>query len=184
MRMLVSGREMEHADIMAAAGRAHEALVSGFMAVYPALRAQAPYKLNGLYEPEAWPEPDFVRSKFRMTYRYLPCPDGGQWDQWVDEMRALGQAELRERVSTALSDYVRRLRDGERLHDALVRDIQDAVGLARDYAGVADTGTVTAAQAMAGLETDIGALRDNKALRAQAAARAESILSVFGGAPL
>lgn len=183
MRMLVAGREMEHAAAMCFATAKHAALVDNFMAVYPILCATAQNRLGALYEPDAWPDADIVKSKFRFSYRYLACPTGGAWDDWLEESVALAKAETRSRLKDALTHYAERLKNAQRLHDSVAGDLAEARALASDN-DVCGQEFAQAVSDIAELPFDIGALRTDGAARQAAAARAESILAQFCGVQL
>lgn len=185
MRMLVSGRELEHTEMMRDAAHKYEHFVDTFMLEYPAIRANAPATLGSLYEPDAWPEPDIVRSRFRLQYRYLACPTGGAWDDWLNEAAALARDSLREQLRDALTTYSDRLRTAERLHGSVTSGISEACAGIAEAEEFADSTTCAIAfDALHTLPLDIEGLRLDKELRKEAAAKAQSILDSFGGVSL
>lgn len=185
MRMLVAGREFEHTEIMRDAADKHTALVDAFMAEYPAIAAAAPLALGSLYEPDAWPDPDAVRSKFKLSYRYLACPTGGAWDDWLSEAAALAQDAARDAMRDSLATYSERLRNAQRLHDSAARDVSEAIDTVFHARDICDPAIMEAANAaIESLTFDTEALRRDKALRESAADKAAAILSSFQGVAL
>jgi hypothetical protein len=73
LRLLPVARQMEHARVMGDLRSEIDARLREFAAAYPAERAAAPARLNGLYVEGQWPATaDEVAAKFGFTLRCLP----------------------------------------------------------------------------------------------------------------
>lgn len=110
----------KHFEIQTEVGdrqREYYRLVDVFMADYPKLRAEAQFKLNNLFDPTEYPEPQDVRRKFRFDFETLPIPDGedirlidgdllssDEVDRIVFEAEARAQTRLAEAMKAAYGD--------------------------------------------------------------------------------
>lgn len=180
-RLLPCGREMEHSRTMQTYADKHTALVSDFLADYADESAQAPTRLNGLYDPAQWPSEDAVRGKFSFATRYLPVPEAGQWQDWLRETAEEGRTELRERVGAALRAMAGKLSVKDAVfRDSLVANLADIVSLAADL-NLTDDPEIAAlaAQSAELARADPQTLRDNAAVRAATAQRAAELCSMF-----
>jgi hypothetical protein len=129
-RIIPTGKELEHARIMADYSAKHAALVSDFLADYDLIRLEAPVKLNGLFDGRQWPAKDTVAGKFKFATRYLPCPSDGAWSAWLDETAQAGQAELRERLVTAARHLADVLKGDSKLFQSAFDNLREVCELA------------------------------------------------------
>lgn len=183
LRILPAGREFAHAEMLREAAVEHAALADVFVAEYPGIRASAPTRLGALYEPTLWPDDSTMAGYFGIHYRYLPCPADGQWSGWLAESAETAVACVRERVRGSLTNLADQLRHGKRLHGSLVRDVMAAIDDIAEGNLTSDPALTVLLEPMREIsQHSIESLRDDTALRGTIAARAESIVSVFGSA--
>jgi len=186
MRLLPSGREFEHADTMRKLHTQHGKLVADFIGAYQSIKADAPARLNGLYDATQWPSVDTVESKFTFQTRYLPCPSHGTWGVWLAESAKTGETELRERIQEALQRLVDRCRETDgKLYQSVFSNLSDLLALVPDL-NISECPVIAQAAQQAGelAKLDADAIRDSKHARNQAADKAAQILAAFGGATL
>lgn len=182
LRLLPVARQVQHADAMADYRAKIDAALRDFLAAYPAERAAAPARLNGLYVERQWPATaDEVAGKFGFGVRYLPVPDAGQWNEWMAEAAAVGQADLRERLSAAIVAVAQRLaQPNPRIFDSLTGNLAELLALAPDLNLSADPAIAALTdKAKSLLEHDTETLRDDPVARADIAGRAAEIVSLF-----
>lgn len=181
MRLLPGARQLEHSAAMQGHATEFQRAAAEFVAEYDAIRAAAPARLNGLYVAEQWPEVDAVQAAFRLRCRYLPVPSLGQWDEWLAESADTATTELRERIGEALRAYALKLGDGDKIfRDSLVTNLREIVDLADDLNVGGDKTVAALVQQARGLATaDPDQLREDPALRADTAARAADLCSMF-----
>jgi hypothetical protein len=180
MRLLPAGREFEHADRMRVYGDKHAALVAEFMADYDHERAEAPIRLNGLYDPSMWPSHAVVESKFAFHTRYLATPTDGAWADWLAASTEAAEAELRERITEALTRVRDRCRADGKLYASVFDSIRDLADLVPDLDLTGDYAPVVAALApLAQIRSEN--IRDDDTARGEVARQAADILSVLGG---
>jgi hypothetical protein len=181
MRLLPGARQLEHSSLLQGHAVKFQSAVADFVREYDTIRADAPARLNGLYVPEQWPDVDFVRNAFRLRCRYLPVPSLGQWDEWLAESASTATDELRERIGEALRAYAAKLGDGGKIfRDSLVENLRDIVNLAEDLnVGGDKTVADLVAKARDLAQPDPDQLREDPALRADTAARAADLCSLF-----
>lgn len=182
VRLLPVARQMEHTRLMADFRARLDTLLRDFLAAYPAERASAPARLNGLYVERQWPATVAeVEAKFAFLCRYLPVPEVGQWTDWMNEAAAEGQADLHERLRKAITLVAQRLADPKgRVFDSLTGNLAELIALVPDLNLAADpTIAAMADKAKALLEHDTDTLRDDPLARADIAAKASEIVSLF-----
>jgi hypothetical protein len=180
MRLLPAGREFEHAERMRAHGDRHNALVREFLADYDAEKAAAPVRLNGLYDASMWPPHAVVESKFAFNTRYLATPTDGAWNDWLSESAEAAEAELRDRLTEALTRVRDRCKSDGKLYASVFDSIRDLAALVPDLDLTGDYAPVAAALApLARVNAD--SIRDDETARKETADKAASILSVLGG---
>lgn len=181
MRLLPGARQLEHSSTLQGHAVKFQSAVSAFVAEYDTIRADAPARLNGLYVPEQWPDVGHVRQAFRLSCRYLPVPSLGQWDEWLAESASTATEELRERIGEALRNYAAKLGDGEKIfRDSLVENLRDIVNLADDLNLGGDKAVADLIKQARDLATpDPDQLREDPTLRAESAARAADLCSLF-----
>ncbi len=194
MRLVPVGRELEHSASMRKFGDEHNRLVGEFLADYENERANAPARLNGLYDPSMWPPLSVVQSKFKFNTRYLTTPTDGAWGEWLEESARAAEAEVRERVQKALERVRDRCKAEPTIMNTNGRQVErqapmhasvfDAVRELADLVPDMDLSgalapVVQAMQPLTQLHAEF--VRDDEDLRKAAAMKAESILSVLGG---
>lgn len=181
MRLLPAGREFQHAERMRELADKHNALVAEFLADYDAEKAAAPARLNGLYDASMWPSHDEVAKRFKFQTRYLSCPTDGEWGALVAESAQAAQAELRERITSALE----RVRDRCKKTDGkLFATVFDSIRELRDLVPDLDvTGEFAPiVEAMAPLaEVHSDNITGDEKARKQVARKATNILTMLGG---
>ena len=180
LRILPAGREFEHADEMRAFADKHAALVAAFLADYDDERAQAPVRLNGLYDASMWPSHSDVERRFTFGTQYLPTPTAGAWADFLAASTEAAEAELRERLTEALTRVRDRCKSDGKLYASVFDSVRDLAALVPDLDLTGDYAPVVAA--MAPLTTvSADSIRDDETARAETARTAASILSVLGG---
>lgn len=180
MRMLPAGSQLRHADAMRDAASTVSQAVEMFLSEYERERDTAPSRLGRLYLSHQWPSLADVRERFSFTVRYLPCPADGPWGAWLQESASLADAELRERVTDALTRVVERCRSDGRLYASVLSDLGALVDALPDLnlTGASDLQAI--ANAAAGLAAlDVETLRQDNAARQAAADRASEILGML-----
>ena len=130
LRVVPTGKELEHSRIMSDYGAKHSALVADFLAEYDLIRTEAPIKLNGLFDGRQWPSKETVAAKFKFSTRYLPCPSDGAWSEWLNETAQAGQSELRERLVTAARHMADTLKGDGKLYQSVFDNLRDVCELA------------------------------------------------------
>lgn len=178
MRLLPAGREFEHADKMSKFADQHTQIVRRFLSEYETEAAEAPARLNGLYDASMWPTLGAVTDKFKFRTRYLATPTDGAWGEFLMESSRAAQDELHDRISEALKRVRDRCRSDGRLYATVFDSIRELADLVPDLDLTNSfTPVVTAMAPLTTLHADV--LRDDNEGRKQAADRASSILSVL-----
>lgn len=182
LRLLPVARQMEHARLMGDFESRLDALLRDFAAAYPAERAAAPARLNGLYVEAQWPATvDEVMAKFRFVLRTLPVPDAGQWNDWMAEAAEAAQENLTERLRDAVVHVAERLANPDAIfRDSLTRNLAELLALVPDL-NLRDDPKIAAIADRAKdlLAHDADTLRDDPIARADVAATAADIASMF-----
>lgn len=181
LRIVPTGKQIEHAKIMADFTAKHEVLVNQFMADYPQIRLEAPIKLNGLFDGRKWPADETVRAKFALSVRYLPCPCDGAWSDWLDETAAAGQAELRERLVTAARHLATVLQGDGKLYQSALDNLREVCELAGQGFNLLDDPIISqAARELLPHASNAAAnMRDAKAIRADVSTKVTGILATL-----
>ena len=183
MRVVPLGFEFEHSNAMKEFKAKHDSLVSEFLSAYEAIKEEAPFKLNGLFDGKQWPSLEKVASKFSFTTRYLECPTDGAWADWLGDTVECVQLELRERLVT----YARHMADvcgnDRRIFQSTLDNLREVCALAGSQFNLADDPII--AQAAKSLSqvmgtVDINVLRDSETTRKSVAQQVNSVLSTFG----
>lgn len=181
MRIIPTGKQIEHAKVIADFQRRHNQLVSDFVAAYPQIRLDAPVALNGLFDASKWPEASVVEGKFAFTVRYLPCPSDDAWGDWLNETAQAGQAELRERLVIAARHLATALKGDGKLYQSALDNLRDVCDLAGEGFNLLDDPII--AQAARELRPHSAqaaeSLRDAKAARKETGDKISSILGVL-----
>lgn len=180
LRIVPVGREFEHAETMRTFADKHAALVREFLADYDNERAAAPARLNGLYDASMWPNHAAVEAKFKFRTQYLPTPVDGEWADFLAESTEAAEAELRDRLTEALTRVRDRCKSDGKLYASVFDSIRDLAALVPDLDLTGDYAPVAAALApLARVNAD--SIRDDETARQETAKTAASILSVLGG---
>lgn len=76
-----------------------------FSGVYPALKADAPRRLNGMFLASDFPDETLIRRRFGFKLRVLPVPEKGDFriESGDDEL----QADLQKSVEESIADFTR-----------------------------------------------------------------------------
>ena len=175
-----------------------------FVNAYPAMRGQAKVLLNGLFDPNDYPDPNRIGEKFNLAYTVYPFPDSQDFrlNLSADATAAL-RAQLEQSVNAAVQqatmDIVKRMRDvvgkmAERLsaykvtkdgvenrfHDTLVSNIGDLITLVPILNITGDPNITKLAMEMTDLiQYHPQQLRDDDVLRKDTAERADAILKAM-----
>lgn len=180
MRMLPAGREFEHAEVMRKLADRHNELVAAFLADYETERRNAPARLNGLFDPSAWPTLSQMQGKFKFQTRYLPTPVDGAWGDFLAASAEEAEHELRTRLSEALKRVRDRCKSDGKLYASVFEAIRDLAELVPDLDFSGHYAPVV--KAMAPLaEIHAEDVRDDAKARGKVAKQAADILSVLGG---
>jgi hypothetical protein len=126
MRLIPVTKEFEHIKIVSDAKRDHDRLVAEFLADYDKEAREAPVRLNGLYDPAAWPTHEEMSKKFDLKAHYLGCPTDGPWAQWLEESARAATDDLKEK----LEDAVRRVAErcaGGKLHKSVFTSLRELI---------------------------------------------------------
>jgi hypothetical protein len=182
LRLLPVARQMEHARVMGDLRSEIDARLREFAAAYPAERAAAPARLNGLYVEGQWPATaDEVAAKFGFTLRCLPVPDSGQWSEWMTEAAVAAQENLLERLKDAISHVAERLTKPDAIfRDSLTANLAELLALVPDL-NLRDDPKIAAIadKARELLAHDADTLREDPIARADVAATAAELTSMF-----
>jgi hypothetical protein len=94
--------------------REWEGLVSNFLHEYPTLRSQAAVAMNGLYNPDDYPDEYDLEKKFQIGIRFMPMPDAGDWrvdiaDEEVVKLRDHLEEQTKAGVQEAMKEVWSRL---------------------------------------------------------------------------
>lgn len=152
------------------------------MYINPLIRAEAPIKLNGLFDGKQWPEKGTVSAKFIFRTRYLPCPSDGAWGAWLDETAQAGQAELRERLVTAARHLADVLKGDGKLFQSAFENLREVCELAGDGFNLLDDPIIAQAARELRPHASLAAesVRDAKMVRQDTAAKVGNILGALG----
>lgn len=196
-RLLPTKGLMDFMALMRQHKATFEQAVTHFLDCYEALVAAAPRFLGALYSPNDFPDKGSVAEKFRFNLSYEPVPQADDFrvelpDSIKEELEQQGAKLATERMAGAAAAAKARLiavleHAKEKLQDpnAIFRD--SLIGNIRDLAGVMDsfadavgdesirTLAKKALEDVAVYEPD--ELRKNKAVRQDAASKADAILA-------
>lgn len=181
MRVVPLGREFEHAEVMRKFGDEHSKLVQQFMADYDQEKAEAPTRLNGLYDESMWPSHAEVERKFTFRTRYLPTPTGGEWSEWLAESIQVAQLDLHDRITEVLTRVRDRCKNTDgKLYTSVFEAVRDLTELVPDFdmTGVYAP-VVEAIKPLTAIEADD--IRDDEKARKRTARKANEILGMLGG---
>lgn len=181
LRLLPVARQAEHAKLLADYADRIQQKLTEFLVEYPAERAAAPARLNGLYIEGQWPATVAeVQAKFRFEVRYLPVPEVGQWNEWLREAASEAHEALRQKLAEAIKLVAERLSKPGRTYASLTGNLAELLALVPDLNLSADPQIAALADgAKALLEHDTDTLRDDPIARADTAAKAAELVSLF-----
>lgn len=99
-----------------------------FLAAYPALVQDAALYLGGMYDPNDYPSPDELASKFAFRVVFSPLPESGDFRldlpaQDIEDMRRQYESAYTDRVSEAMREPWDRL---HRMLTAMVEKLKDS----------------------------------------------------------
>jgi hypothetical protein len=122
-----------------------------------------------------------VARKFYFQTRYLPVPDDGQWNAWLEESAAEAQSELRERLAEAIKHIAVKLADKKAIfRDSLVSNLSGLLALVPDLNLRDDPQIAALAKGAAELcKFEPDELREDSVARAETAAKAADLCSMF-----
>lgn len=95
---------------------AWERLVDQFVAEYPVLAMQAKLELNGLYDPDDYPDASEIRRRFRIDVRFAPVPVADDWrvtlsDEAMAALRESVTRDVQRAQQNAMQEAWRRLHE-------------------------------------------------------------------------
>lgn len=180
LRILPAGREFEHAAEMRKFADKHAALVAAFLADYDDERAQAPARLNGLYDPSMWPSHADVERRFMFATQYLPTPVVGAWADFLAASTEAARADVGDRLRKALVRVRDNCKNDGKLYASVFDSVRDLAALVPDLDLTGDYAPVVAAMQPLTIVT-ADSIRDDETARQETAKTAASILSVLGG---
>ena len=143
-RLLPVKNYQNYTDTIRAGQHTFNRLLSEFVADYPALRAEAARRLNGMYSEDDYPSD--LAGKYSITVEYAPVPAGSDFrvtlsQEEINVIAARTEERVKAAFESAQADAVRRLYDAvakiqERLQvpDAIFRD--SLIENARELCGV------------------------------------------------
>ena len=196
LRILPANAYIKYTTKMREAHAEFDAAVSDFLNGYPTHREKAKETLGDLYQEEAYPHPADLARKYGWTVNVLPMPDANDFrvtlaDGQAEEIRAEIKEKLKASVNTSMQDLWRRLQAAlecvsERLSDpdkhfrnSLIGNVLDLCDLIpiMNITGDAQLDRLVRQTARKIGRLDVKDLRNDKAIRAQAAQDASQILA-------
>lgn len=182
------------------------AAADDFAANFPAYIEARRRDLNGMFDPNDYPHPDEVRSRFTFDVGILPCPDAADFrvdiaTEHLSEIEASVEERMKQALAEAMREPVNRImevvgRMAERLNaykpapkaggkaegvfrDSLVENVRELVGLlpAFNLTGERWLDDIAARIERDLCQEDADTLRENEAARKTVAAQAEAILA-------
>lgn len=124
-RLLPVANFTKYTDKLRAARHTYDALLSDFLADYPALQQAARVKLNGMYRDEDYPVN--VAGKYDFGIEYNPVPAGGDFrvelsQDEIDIIATRTESRVKNAFEDAHKDAVKRLYDCvARIHERLAQ---------------------------------------------------------------
>jgi len=145
-RLLSGALYMEFTDTMRNLARTFDQAADELCRDYAVLVADAEVQLNGLFNPQDYPDQDTVREKFSTKIDFMPVPDSGhllvdigneetvalkgQIDEAVNSSLAKAQTDTWDRLYGVVSHMAERLDDTDAVfRDSLVENIQNLCAL-------------------------------------------------------
>lgn len=128
-RLLPAGLEFRHSEAMRELRGKIEEMRENFLFAYDALAAEAPQKLNGLYDPSVWKSKEAIAAKFDFTTRYLPCPTEGEWGAWLEDSVQAAQQELMDQLTSAIRRVAERCASQGPLYQTVFSNLNELLAL-------------------------------------------------------
>ena len=181
-RFLPSHKQLEHAKAMKELKEKHDKHADEFCAAYPAEAQAAPVRLGPLYRPQFFPHPETIRPQFKFEIRYLPVPDHGTWQEWINDAAKAAQEEVKAELREAIQKAANVFADPKAVfRDSLIANIGEIAGLSRDknVTGAKDIAATVEAAATDLATLDPVTLRENPDARQIAAKRAAAIAKML-----
>ena len=142
MQIIKADGYMAFTQVIARRKQEWDSLVTRFLNDYPALRATAGAKLNGLYNHDDYPAPHRVAEKFKMEVAFYPVPDANDWrvelsdteteflkqqiEDKVMERQGVAMREAWDRIHAVVSKARERLSDPKNVfRDSLVENARE-----------------------------------------------------------
>lgn len=181
-RLVPAKRQFEHSEKMREFADQHAAIVRRFIGEYDAAKAAAKKALKDLWQEDMWPSRPEMEGAFGFHTRYLACPTGGAWGEWLVESAKVAEASIRDRLREALERVRDRCQSDGALFATVFTNLGELVELVPDLnlTGAEDiTKAIAAAKPIA--ETPVETVRDDEAKRTAIASQASKILTLLGG---
>ena len=167
--------------------------VGAFIREYPTLKAEAKYRLNGLFKDDDYPDPNIVRLKFKMKVGILPINNLDDFRLKVSagevhHLRSQMEQEISDRVSEAnKSQWIRIKEPIERMverlsqedatfRNSLVGNIEELIDLIPRLNFTEDEHLDEVVQDLKTLVINPDELREDSRLRKQTAREAKVVL--------
>ena len=186
MRIVPMGREFEHSATISQLIAEFDIQVSKFIHDYDNVLENAKLKLKTLFDSTLFPPKDILKTKFGNTIRYMPCPTGGAWDDFLSETLEVSSLELRSRITKAARHLVTRIKeydikDGAKLYESVLDNLTDICDLSGDFNLRDDPIITQVSKGLREISTDysVETLRDNQPLRKEIINRTNTILGML-----
>jgi len=167
--------------------------VATFIGTYPVLKAEARYRLNGLFKDDDYPDPNVIRLKFKMKVGILPINNLDDFRlkvsaEEVNHLRHQMEQEISDRVSEANRSLWIRIKEPiERMVDrlsqedvtfrnSLVGNIEELIDLIPRLNFTEDDHLEDIVHDLKALVVNPDDLRDDSRLRRQTAREAKAVL--------
>lgn len=169
--------------------------ISEFFANYDSVISEAKVRLNGMFRDSDYPTKGEIEDKFRFRTQFMPVPASdirvGLGDGEVDKLRREIEAEINNRLSDAVQDIWKRVKDvvgimkdrlstpDSKIYDSLVGNVQQLVELLPALNVTGDAKIAQCCNDMKSLLVNPETLRKDGMVRANKALEAENILNKF-----
>ena len=128
LRVLPSALFFEYRQEMSKYKNSAVGYVDDFIKDFPRAKESAKVRLGHLYNDDDYPDPESLRRKFRLEYRFMPIPRGEDWrvDLNDDDIRLIKEDienQVQAAANESMADVRRRLTDClEKLYTSLDDD--------------------------------------------------------------
>jgi hypothetical protein len=180
LRLIPLGREFEHSEAMNKLADQHNKLVEQFLSEYDGELAEAPNRLNGLFEEHMWPSRAQAADSFLFRTQYLPTPTQGAWGEWLVESASYAEDDIRVRLTEALERVRDRCRSDGALFATVFDNIRELVDLVPDLDMTEKFSPIVTVMGTLS-KTHSEFISGDDDAREAAARRADGILSMLGG---